>query len=70
MSLPKIKEIIEDKLHDFSDKNREIYVTDVDFFKPLEMSSLTRVELEKFINLIFEPKISNPIITYFFQGRQ
>jgi hypothetical protein len=35
MSLPKIKEIIEDKLYDFSDKNREIYVTDVDFFKPL-----------------------------------
>ena len=70
MSLPRIKDKIEDKLYDFKDKKREIYVTDIDFFKPLEMPPLTRVELEKFLNLIFEPKIAHPIISYFFHGRQ
>jgi hypothetical protein len=52
-SLNKIKEKIEDKLFEFKYKDVSLYIDDVDFFRPLDMQPLTRVELERFLNGIF-----------------
>jgi hypothetical protein len=34
------------------------------------MQPLTKIDLEKFLNQIFDPKLAGPIINKFFAGRQ
>ena len=65
--------IVGEKFHEiisrYGYKEKEVYFSSIPIFKPLEMESLTRVELEKFLKAMFEPRFSEPIISVFFTKR-
>lgn len=43
VSLGKIKEKIEDKMYELKYNEKDLYIDDIDFFRPLEMPPLTKV---------------------------
>ncbi len=51
-------------------KESDLFIDDVDFFKPLEMQPLTKVELERFLFGVFDKKVCDQIVNKFFAGRQ
>lgn len=66
LSLREIENKLREILYRDDHKNESVSINAIQFFCPLDMPSLSRQELEKFLHNVFEPKLADQIVSLFF----